>query len=524
MTHDSSSAPAAPSRTRNYVLGLSSGYVCTFATVAVALWLTPFTLRYLDREQFAIFTLAADVLMWLTLLDLGISAALRIQAARLSGRPDPGLLNRLASTAFFAEAGVVLLVLVSGIALALVFPRFFPVRPDLQHQATVLVLLLLVGVAFSLGTQVFSALLIAHQQLHVDNGINLLNLFARTVLTVVLLKAGWGVYSLGLAHLAAKVTTSLLAVVRTFHLLPALELRWRHVSWDSLKGTGAIGIWFTLGGLAGILILSLDRVVTGRMVSVEMVTSLSLTGRLYALAGNLIEPIANTARPMLGQLFGQQRVWEAARAYERIFTLSTALSLVAAAGIFAGNGPFVAAWVGGQHYGGWLLDAGLAMKLLATCWVLPHRAVLTANLWVRSQVLCRLAEAALAASLAILGARYWGVSGIVLGAVLASFGSSVWFFPVLTARLLGRSSAREARLYWRFALLLVGLTGVAWFGRAGSILVGGFLGAALGGGLTAACGLSLVWFLVFDADLRRQALASLACLWAPRKPATTASC
>lgn len=44
-----------PSRTRNYLAGLLTGYTVTFVTVAVGLWLTSFTLRFLDREEYAIF-------------------------------------------------------------------------------------------------------------------------------------------------------------------------------------------------------------------------------------------------------------------------------------------------------------------------------------------------------------------------------------------------------------------------------------------------------------------------------------
>jgi hypothetical protein len=50
-----------PSRTRNYLVGLVTGYLVTLVTVAVGLWLTPFTLRFLDREEYAILALSNDV-------------------------------------------------------------------------------------------------------------------------------------------------------------------------------------------------------------------------------------------------------------------------------------------------------------------------------------------------------------------------------------------------------------------------------------------------------------------------------
>src|ERR1035438_1077215 len=102
------------SRTHNYVKGLTTGYAATFATIAVGLWLTPFTLRFLDREEYGIFALASDLLMWLGLLDIGIASGLSVQAAQLSGKPDAERLNRLASTAFFTQNVIVLMGLVEG--------------------------------------------------------------------------------------------------------------------------------------------------------------------------------------------------------------------------------------------------------------------------------------------------------------------------------------------------------------------------------------------------------------------------
>lgn len=496
-------ASKPPSRTRNYLLGLSSGYVYTAATVLVGLWLTPFTLRFLDREQFAVFTLAVDVLTWLTLLDFGISSALRVQAAQLTGRPDPEQLNRLASTAFFAELGVVLAVVAAGAGLAFLFPHFFPVRADLQRDATMLTLLLLVGTALSLGTQTFSALLVAHQQVHVDNTLNLLNLTLRTVLTVLLLKAGWGLYSLGVANLASKLTTSGLAVFRTFHLLPALQLRWRHVSWTVLKGTGKVGIWFTLGGLAGILIMSLDRVLTGKLVSVEMVTTLSLTGRLYALAATLLDPITNTARPMLAQLVGQNEVAKVEVLYHRLFRLSTGLAVVAAGSIWAGNGVFVTRWVGGHNYGGWLLDLALALRLVVNACVLPSRAVLTANLVVKPPVFMRLIEAGVSFVLVGFLAATLGVTGIVLGFVLGGVLTSVWCFPALTARMYRRP-------LWNFVgqdlvrVLALGAAVVplAFLTWHLGLRVPGYGGAALAMGISALTGCGVVWAVGLDSELR----------------------
>src|SRR5437868_6992376 len=83
------------SRTRMYVAAVGTGVVAQFVTIAVGLWLTPLTLHYLDRERYAVFALAQDMLSWLALIDIGISGALSVSLARLSGRPEPGRMVEL---------------------------------------------------------------------------------------------------------------------------------------------------------------------------------------------------------------------------------------------------------------------------------------------------------------------------------------------------------------------------------------------------------------------------------------------
>lgn len=492
-----------PTRTRNYVAGLTSGYVRTILTVVVGLWLTPFTLRFLDRQEYAIFTLASDALMWLSLLDLGITSGLRVKAAQLTGRPDKERLDLLASTAFFAQNAVVILILVAGTVLAFMFPHLFPVRPDLQKDATNLMLMMVLGSSLSIGTQTFSAILVANQQIHIDNFIGLLNIGIRTILTVVLLEAGWGLYSLAVATLAAMVITSVLAVLRTYRFLPDLHIRWSLASWDMFKNISHVGLWFSLGGLAGIVIHSLDRIVTAEVVSVDMVTTLTLTSRIYALSGSLLGQITDTARPMLGQLIGLKKMGDALRTYRQLFSLSTGSAVVVAMSIASGNGSFVTRWVGELNYGGFWLDVALAINLVTYAWVLPSRAILTANLTVRGPVLVRCLEGLVNIGLSVFLGRIYGVMGVVLATGLTCMATSMWVLPLLTARMFERpflkfvmDDAAPIIVLW------VCLVPVFFAAHAIALNISGFPGALAGGAITGACGATLLWFLILDARLR----------------------
>ncbi|MCG3148769.1 MAG: hypothetical protein PCFJNLEI_02216 [Verrucomicrobiae bacterium] len=491
------------SRAANYLRGLGTGYVRMFVQVLVGLWLVPFTLQYLDRERFAIFSLTLGILGWLALLDFGITGGLRVQAARLTGRPNPDELNRLVSSAFFTQCAVVVAVLLVGSGIALGFSHFFDVRPDLFHEAQIVFLIAVVGSALSVAGQTFSALLIAHQQVHVDNLIGLLLIVIRTVLTVVLLKLGWGLYSLAVAHVAARLVTAVLAVIRSYRVVPGLQIRYSLASWESLRGMTNLGIWFTLGSIAGIAIESLDSLVTAKVVSVATVTTLALTSRLYEFVGSLVYVITETARPMLGQLFGENKLEDAQRTYRHLVALSTGSAVVFALSVWTANCAFVTRWVGAQNYGGLVVDTILGLNLIMHMWVMPNRAVLSANLVVRPQTLARLVEGGVNLGLSIWLGSYWGLRGVLVATFISGILTTVWYLPYLTAQ---QFQCSFQKVFWKdsapILLLVICLVPVAILGRYLATQLMGYTGAFVGMAVTGAAGLALMWAVVCDASLR----------------------
>jgi Na+-driven multidrug efflux pump len=491
------------SRFQNYLAGLSTGAVRMLIQVLVGIWLTPFTLRYLDREQFAIFSIALDLLTWLTLLDIGISAGLRVQAARLTGATNQEKINRLASTAFLAQNVIVTLMLVAGFGLALIFPQFAGVRMDLRHEASILMGICVLGVALQIGSQTFSALLVANQQVHVDNLLSLLMIAIRTVITVVLLKLDWGVYSLAIAHLVAKGTTATFAVIRTYRLLPGLKIKYQLASWNVFRQIGRLGIWMSLGGLAVLVIHSLDNIIAAKVISVETVTSLVLTGRFYELAGSLVWLLSESASPMLGQMLGQNKIAESLKAYRQLFALSTGLGVVAALSIWTGNASFISQWVGSVNYGGKWVDLAMALMMIAGLWITPSQMVLSANLSARGPSLVRLVEGAINIGLSILLGKFFGLVGIVLGTLLACAVTSFWIFPLFTSRMFDRPFGNflrdDARRVFLVAALLLPIAVMA---RQAVGEISGYFGAAIGASITGVIGLGLVWFMMVDKSLR----------------------
>lgn len=504
---DSANTPGGaptPRRTRNYLAGVLTGQAVVILAVVVNLWLTPFALRFLDRDEYALFVFSNDLLTWLVLLDLGMTTGLRAQAAQLTGRPDRETMNRLASTTFFTQLALALLMLLAGGALSALAPRVFHIRADLRGQASLVLLLLALGTALNFATQSFSSLLYAHQQIHYDNLIRSAQLGARTLVTVVLLLAGWKVLALAVASLLSVALFSLLAVLRAYLTVPSLSITRRLASralmWHDLK---ELNLWYAAGNVASAAIQSMDRIIAARMVSLASVATLALTGRAYGLALLLLAPLAVAAQPAVGQLIGAGRRAAAFAAYRQLVLLLVGAGAVAALSLWSGNAAFVTRWVGAQNYGGASLDAVLMLNLILFVWIMPQRMALVSGLRARPQALTRSIEALLNLCLSILLARRYGLIGIAVATTVAAVCTSCWQLPRLAAEYFGCGFLTLLRTTAvPLVLLVLALVPVAVCLRLFVAARGGYLNALAAMVTVGACGLILLWRFTFGEELR----------------------
>lgn len=502
--HVADHAPA-PRRAHNYMAGVVTGYAVISLAVVVNLWLTPFTLRFLDRDEYALFVFSNDLLSWLVLLDLGMTMGLRSQAAQLTGRPDRlMMMNRLASTTFFTQLVLALLMFMAGGVVAAFAPRVFHVRVDLQGQASLLLLLLALGMLVNFATQSFSSLLFAHQQIHYDNLIRIAQLVARAVITVALLLNGWKVLSLAVASLVSVSLFSLLSVVRAYMAVPGLKisrgLASRALLWSDLK---ELHLWYAASNTAGAVIQSTDRIIAARMVSLASVTTLALTGRAYELALLLLTPLTAAAQPAVGQLLGEGKREAAFDAYKQLTLLSTGTGAVAALSLWSGNAAFVTRWVGAENYGSANLDALMMLNLMLFSWVMPHRMALIVGLRARPQSLTRVAEGLLNLCLSVLLALRYGLVGIAAATALASALTSCWQLPRLAANYFGRGAREVLReTAAPLVLPLLALAALAACMRFFVAARGGYMSALLAMFTVGACGITMLWCFTFDAKMR----------------------
>jgi Na+-driven multidrug efflux pump len=500
-----------PSRTSRYRHGVATGYIFIVLSGLTNLWFTSFALNYLSREEYGLFVLSNDLLLWLGILDFGMTGGLRASLAQITGRPEPHTVNRLVSTTFFTQLGVASAILLGGIVMSWLAPTFFDLRENLRGTASAVLLVLTLGAAISFATQSFSSVLVAYQQIHVDNIFRIIVLCVRMIIGTALLLAGWKVMSLALAGLSGVVLMSVFAVARCYITIPDVRVRKslasRELLWSMSKN---LNIWLGLSSGAGVIIQYSDRLVAAKVISLSAVTTISLTERVYLLASLLVIPLITTANPAMGQLVGSGQKKKAFLTYKRLLLLSSGLGITFALALWSGNSVFVNRWVGVDNYGGRWLDLALMLSFLVTVWLTPSRMALFVSLQAKPLALTRIVEAGLNIALSVVFAYQFGIVGIPAATVVAALATSAWYLPLVIARYFTHARSMVFSGITRPLLIPIAIVvPTAIFMRVFASMERGYVGAAVAVGAVGVVGGTALWRFTFDDSVREKLLDSL---------------
>lgn len=392
------------------------GYLHTAVVVLVGLWLTPFLLRYLGQHDYGLWLLAAQVLLYLGLMDLGIVALLPREVAYASAledeREDPlrALVGHSARIVLWQTP----VVLVVGLAVWWLIP---PEWDALRWPLLVVVLAFVATFPFRL----FQAVLQGLQDLSFLGATHLVAWGTGTVVTVLGVVLGFGLYSIAAGWAVTQAVSPILAWRRLrTHFPGALPPHLPSVTFSVVKEQFRKGVWISVSKVAQALLNGTDLVVIGKLLGPEAVVPYACTAKLVNLLGNQPQLFMQTALPALSELRAsapRQRLLDVSTGMAQLMLIGSGAVVVL---VLVVNEPFVTWWVGASRYGGIDLTALLAAGMLFRHWNVTATYTLFCFGHERRLALTSIAEGlvALAAMLVLIPA--FGLAGGATATLLAT--------------------------------------------------------------------------------------------------------
>jgi O-antigen/teichoic acid export membrane protein len=284
------------SRTGRISRALTIGYGYQAVVAVVGLWLTPLFLAYLGVTDYGRWLVVGQVLGYLGLLDLGVTAMLPREVAAATGASDRSV--RLPEVIRPAVWLVWLQTPVVAAVAAAAWAAVGAARPELAPPLAVV----LAAYTLLYPLRVFTAVLNGLQDLEFVGVAQAAGWAVTTAISAGMVVAGWGLYALAVGWAAGQAVTAAAGWWRVRRRFPEARPRGRRPSRARLWEYFRASLWVSLRQLAMLLAGGCDLIILGLVAGPAAVVVYSCTAKLVSFVNNLPLQIALNSLPALGEV------------------------------------------------------------------------------------------------------------------------------------------------------------------------------------------------------------------------------
>jgi O-antigen/teichoic acid export membrane protein len=335
--------------TKRFARNVIMNWISMAVGMVVPFFLAPFVIRHLGTTAYGIWILAVSTVSYLNLLDMGLrSAVVRfVSKAQAQDKLDEAT-NVIGATLWFRSllaGGVAVL----SVALAFAFPHLFKIPPDLQRAGQITVLLCALGVAVSLVSGVFGAVLAAIHRFDVLSTLTMAQTLARAGGVVLILRSGRGLITLAYWELTIVTIAALATVGVALKLFPPCRVKLEKPQIETLKMIWNYSLVTFVWIIAVQIIINTDNLVVGAFLSVGLVAYYSIGGSLTAYSGQIVYAMSTTFIPLASNMEAEGKSEELQKLLIRGTQATLALALpISLTLIFRGK-TFIGIWMGRQY-------------------------------------------------------------------------------------------------------------------------------------------------------------------------------
>ena len=416
---------------------VGSSWVSLGINIIIGFFLSPFILHRLGEDAFGIWILIFSITGYYGIFDLGIRSSVIRYVSKFTAVEDKEGLAKFFNTSLATYTCI-------GVAAALItvigshfVGSMVRVPPDFLPTARWLFLIVGLSVALGFPLGIFAGMLEGLQRFYLLNFTNIVSLVLRAILTVVALRRGYGLLTVGIITVLLPLLSSVARAVLVFRILP-IPMGWKYVDRSVFREMANYsGVTFVIQ-VAYKLRFKTDVVVIGKFLGSAAITQFSIGGRLVDYATEVVSSLAQIFLPMSSQSDAKgdinrlRKIFVAGnRACALVIFPVTAILIILGKSV-------IEAWVGRKYVAGsypvmlvLLIPTTLILAQNATPRIIYGMAKHRTLAWITS------IEGVANLILSIVLVRQIGVIGDAIGTAVPLSFTALYFTPRFLSRLLG---------------------------------------------------------------------------------------
>jgi hypothetical protein len=403
-----------------YLATLVSGYGLMALQIGMSLAMVPLALSYLGKETFGIWSLAAQVSVWLSLLDAGMNGALARHLIDYRADPSGDGLRHCIATGFRVLCIQGILILLTAILMSRYSGPAFGLTGDDATDFGWVLIMLASAACLGFFCKVFNSWLYATQRLDICNIISFGLTFGEFAVFLLLLKAGYGIYAIAWARVLVSIVGSLLicwAAIKISHF-PArlLKGKWNGSMFRRLASFGGGMFLLTLG--TQMLTMTQTAMVT-KTLGLATAAVWATAPKLFQVILQMVSKLWDYRIPHLSALMAEEQTSRLTRDFGGLFKATAYIGGGGLGAVVALNPQFLALWthhaIHWDHLNDGLIALVFYVSLLIRCvtdFVLHTKKVG----WMPILMLC---EGILFVTSALWLLPHFGMPGMLLAALVS---------------------------------------------------------------------------------------------------------
>lgn len=333
---------------RTIALNASMRWFTIAVELALGFIMLPFNTRYLGPDDYGLWMLAASIVAYFPILDLGYAGAMDRFVAHYRAVRDARAISEVASTVFFifAAAGAVGLAIVALVAANI--GTLFTVSP--AQVGTGRAVMMLVAVQFAVGLPIaaYGGIVNGFQRTYLNGIVGTLVALAVAIVNVTVLVVGGTLVQLVAATTVTRMLGFIVYRMNAYRVFPALQVRYSLFRRTRLRELTSFSVYMLMQTIGNKLNYATDPVVVGAFVSTGAVAIWTVAQRLADMVLRITHQLNEVLFPVIVDCDSTQRDDRLRDVLVQGTKISLALAVPIAGTLALLAEPVVLAWIGPQ--------------------------------------------------------------------------------------------------------------------------------------------------------------------------------
>ncbi len=244
--------------------GAALNYVSICLNMLVGLVYTPYMLRMLGQSEYGLYSLAASIIAYLTVLDLGFGNAIIRYTAKFRAEGKEREQEEMFGMFFILYIGIGVIAMIAGSVLALNVENLFSrSMTEVEVERTQIMLWLMTfNLAFTFPMSIWGSIMTAYEQFVFPRLVSIIRSVLNPVVMVLLLVVGYKAVAMVVVTTIFNVVTLLINWWYCKHQL-SIRVRFVRFKWGFLKEVSVYSFWIFLNAIMDRIYWSTGQFVLG---------------------------------------------------------------------------------------------------------------------------------------------------------------------------------------------------------------------------------------------------------------------